>query len=403
MGPATTIVALKEAARMSARAGIVTNQSFLPTTEDLATLGMLDGWIRILVTDIDMFDRDLQALQWPHTLNLCVLLEGQTIGVGTDFAGWLPTIRMFAARFKGRVHAVECANELDIWHWQPPGWNPDRPNEGEFRPDPRLTPAFAARLVRDASPILRGAGMKVIAPSVASSRWPEYLADMVADLGDAADWQAFHPYGKKIDNHPANGGWGELKEALDQASGLARRPLALTELGVKLGEVGGLAAQAEYIKRLFALSATVPMTQLAFFTYFAWKDVIGIQGEGSFGLVEHDGTWRAACIEFQRACGGRKPVPPRRTDTDTGTGRQRQPGGEFKLGFAEWASREPQLLGTPLENETSPYPGLALQRTDRGLLIWTNLDGDAYLFEDLQSGGRFMWRVDWEVSQKLTG
>jgi hypothetical protein len=375
----------------------------LPTTEDLATLGMLDGWLRILVVDIDMFDRDLQALQWPATLKVCVLLEGQTIGVGNDFAGWLPTIQMFAQRFKGRVHAVECANELDIWHLQPPGWNPERPNEGQFRPDPRLTPAFAAALVRDASPHLRAADMKVIAPSVASGRWFDYLAEMTAQLGDSADWQAFHPYGKKINNHPPSDTWGELKEALDQASSIAGRPLALTELGVKLGDVGGAGHQAEYVKRLFDLSATLSQTQLAFFTYFAWKDAVGIPGEGSFGLVEADGSWRAACREFQRACGGRKPIPRGRTEGDTGIVRPRQPGGVFQLGFAEWAAREPRLLGIPLENETSPFPGISLQRTDRGLLIWTNVDGDVYLFEDVISGGRYVWRVGWEASQKLSG
>jgi hypothetical protein len=388
---------------MTSRAGIVTNQGMLPTTEDLATLGMLDGWLRILVQDIDMFDRDLQTLHWPDSINLCVLLEGQTIGVGNDFAGWLPTIRMFAERFKGRVRAVECANELDIWHWQPPGWDAARPDEGEFRPDPSLTPAFAASLVREASPHLRAAGMKVIAPSVASGRWFEYLADMTAQIGDAADWQAFHPYGKKIDNHPPSDTWGELKEALDQARGLAGRPLALTELGVKLGDVGGSDQQAEYVKRLFALSATLPASQLAFFAYFAWKDEVGIPGEGSFGLVEADGSWRAACREFQRACGGRKPVPPRRTDGDAGRVRPRRPGGVFQLGFAAWAAKEPRLLGIPLENETSPFPGISLQRTDRGLLIWTNVDGDVYLFEDVVSGGRFVWRVGWEASQRLSG
>ncbi len=385
---------------MSARVGIVTNQGILPTTEDLAALGMLDGWIRILVQDIDMFDRDLQALQWPSSINICALLEGQTIGIGNDFAGWVPTVQMFAERFQGRVQAVECANELDIWHWQPPGWDPVR-EEGPFPPDPRLTPSFAAGLIRDAAPHLHAAGMKVIATSVASGRWFDYLRDMVAEIGDAADWQAFHPYGKKINNHPPSETWGELKEALDQASSLAGRPLVLTELGVKLGDVGGPNEQAEYVRRLFDLSATLPTTQLAFFTYFAWKDDVGIPGEGSFGLVEADGSWREACREFQRCCGGRQPVPLPRPDPGNGEVRPHQPDAVFQLGFAEWASREPQLLGNPIENEVGPFPGLSLQRTDRGLLLWTNVDGDAYLFEDFVAGGRFVWRVGWEASQRV--
>jgi hypothetical protein len=379
---------------MSARAGIVTNQGLLPTIEDLANLGSLDGWIRILVVDMDMFDRDLQAMQWPDTVNICALLEGQTKGVGNDFVGWVPTIQEFAQRFKGRVQAVECANELDIWHWQPPE-NHD--------PDPKLTPAFAADLVRQASPILRGAGMKVIAPAVASGRWFDYLGEMSPLIGDAADWQAFHPYGKKIDNHPPNDGWQELREALDQAFALAGRPLALTELGVKVGEAGGFAGQAEYVKRLFGLAVNLPPSMLAFFCYFAWKDEVGIEGEGSFGLVEDDGSWRGACHEFQRCCGGRMPIPRRRPDRGTtGGGAQPEPqtGPVFKLGFKDWASREPQLIGTPGENESSPFPKLSVQRTTRGLLLWMDSGGDAYLFEDFVSSGRFIWRKEWNASQR---
>jgi hypothetical protein len=75
----------------------------------------------------------------------------------------------------------------------------------------------------------------------------------------------------------------------------------------------------------------------------------------------------------------------------------------FDFGFRDWASREPQLLGNPLDNESGPIPGLSVQRTDRGLLLWTISDSDAYLFEDLVSGGRFMWRTGWDSSQRLTG
>lgn len=395
---------------MDVNPGLVVNQGLLPTTEDLANLGMLDGWIRCLVQDIDMFDRDFTALAWPSSVKVCVLLEGQTIGIGNDFRGWIPTVKAFSRRFKGRVHALECANELDIWHLQPPGWDPDR-QEGPFRPDPRLTPAFAAQLVRDVSPFIRDAGMRVIAPSVASGRWFDYLAEMTALMGDAADWQAFHPYGKKIDNHPPSDTWSELKEALDQASAIARRPLALTELGVKIGDVGGPAEQAEYVRRLFGLAAKLPPGQLAFFSYFAWKDSVGIPGEGSFGLVEADGTWRAACREFQACCGGRRPVPtpppprpaPRPVDPEPFHVPVPLPGATFQLGFAEWALLEPRLLGQPVSNEMSPFRGLSMQRTDRGLLLWTNVDGDAYVFEDLKTGGRHVWRVGWSASQRVEG
>ena len=39
--------------------------------------------------------------------------------------------------------------------------------------------------------------MKVIAPAVASGRWFDYLAEMTPLMGDAADWQAFHPMARR--------------------------------------------------------------------------------------------------------------------------------------------------------------------------------------------------------------
>ncbi len=366
---------------MHLRAGLVINQTTLPTAEDLANLGLLNGWIRCLVKDIDQFDRELGASPWPSSVKLCVLLEGQTIGIGGDFSGWQATIADFAQRFSGRVHAVECANELDIWHWQPP--------EGH-EPNPLLTPEFAAQLVLDAAPHLRDANMRVIAPSVASGRWQEYLEAMTGAMGDAADFQAFHPYGQKIDGHPAHEDWGELAEAVARARGLAGRPLVLTELGVKVGEAGGQSGQAEYVRRLFGLMARLPQDVVEFFCYFAWKDRIGIPGEGAFGLVEENGHWRDACREFQRRCGGPQTLP--------GT-EPTEP--RFQFGFERWARLEPDLLGDPLEDELSPISGVAVQHTSRGLLFFANVDGGIYLFEELASNARHMWRDAWITSQPI--
>jgi hypothetical protein len=377
---------------MNINPGVVATQDILPSAEDLAALGLLNGWVRILVVDVERFDRALAAAGWPDTVRACVLLEGQTQGIGGDFAGWVTVVKEFARRFKGRVQAVECANELDIWHWQPPGWNPERPNEGPSRPNPLLTPQFAAKLVRDAAPHLRAANMKVIAPAVASGRWFDYLRDMTAELGNAADYQAFHPYGKKIDNHPPHAEWGELAETIAQAREIAGRPLALTELGVKVGEAGGPEGQAEYVRRLFGLMAQQPPGAVGLFCYFAWKDGIEIPGEGAFGLVEASGRWREACRTFQRACGGPHELP--REPVAPGVFR-------FQMGFKAWADREPELLGTPLEEELSPFPGLALQRTDRGLLLWTNVDGGVHLFHDFRTNARRVWREGWPASQPV--
>jgi hypothetical protein len=273
---------------MPAIPGIVVNDETMPTTDDLANLGLADGWVRCLVRDLDAFDRSLQELAWPSTVKLCALLEGQTAGVGGNFEGWDDTIARFASMFQGRVTAVECANELDIWHLQPPIGDPN----------PILTPEFAGDLVRRASQPLRDANMLVVAPAVASGDWVNYLDQMAQRIGDAADLQAFHPYGKKIDGFPDQSDWQELSEAIGIAREMARRPLALTEIGVKLGEVGGHAGQKEYMDRLFGLLAQ-PGVDVDFFCYFAWKDKIGIAKEGDFGIAEDDGSLREAGLALQ--------------------------------------------------------------------------------------------------------
>ena len=280
---------------MPAIPGIVVNDETMPTTGDLDALGLTNGWVRCLVRNIDAFDQRLQELAWPESVKLCALLEGQTSGVGGNFEGWDDTIRHFAERFRGRVVAVECANELDIWHFQPPP--PHQTN-------PILTPEFAGELVRRASGPLRDAGMTVIAPAVASEHWVDYLRTMSQTIGDAADLQGFHPYGKKIDNFPPHDHWQELRGAIDLARNLAGRPLALTEIGVKLDEVGGHEGQRGYMERLCALMGQ-PGVDVVFFCYFAWKDRIGIAREGDFGICEDDGTLRDAARALQMgALGG---------------------------------------------------------------------------------------------------
>jgi hypothetical protein len=274
---------------MPAIPGIVVNDETLPTTGDLEALGLTNGWVRCLVRDVGAFDQRLQELAWPSSVKLCALLEGQTSGVGGNFEGWETAIHDFATRFRGRVAAVECANELDIWQLQPPA--PHQPN-------PILTPEFAGDLVRTASGPLRDAGMTVIAPAVASEDWVNYLGRMSQRIGDAADLQGFHPYGKKIDGFPAHDHWQELREAIGLAKELAGRPLALTEIGVKLDEVGGREGQRTYMERLLGLMGQDDVG-VDFFCYFAWKDKIGIAREGDFGVCDEDGTPRGAALALQ--------------------------------------------------------------------------------------------------------
>jgi hypothetical protein len=164
--------------------------------------------------------------------------------------------------------------------------------------------------------------------------------------------------------------------------------LALTEIGVTVEDAGSQAEQAQYVRSLFDLM-TGQVGKVAFFCYFAWKDNIGHQQDGRFGLIEPNGEWRPAGEAFQDCCGG----PQDRTETV-----------RFDHGFGEWAAREGDLLGTPVENESAPFSGLAMQRTSRGLLIWANLPGvagGAFVFEDFSENRRLLWRLGTAHSEEV--
>jgi hypothetical protein len=73
----------------------------------------------------------------------------------------------------------------------------------------------------------------------------------------------------------------------------------------------------------------------------------------------------------------------------------------FQLGFAQWARLESELLGQPLENEKSPAPGVTVQRTNRGMLVWAGVDGGVYLFHAPQDNACRIWREGWARSQSV--
>ena len=281
--------------------GLATGQWALPSVELLARLGLRRGWLRTLVMDLDALPEQLRRLEYPPGVQVCILIEGQTggaNGLNHDWARVNPVARWIAANLRGLVHAVEVFNELDIWHWSPPP---------PFESSAILTPAFAASRVQQALGPLKDAGMLVIAPSVAGPWWTDYLTQMAAILGDGPDMYAFHPYGQRAYGVPtANTHWPELTMTLAQARALVPRPLAITEIGVKIGEAGGAAGQAAYVRALARLMAQTPADQVAFWNYFALQDSIGTDAEQqdqAFGLMLDSGTWRPAAFAFAEAVG----------------------------------------------------------------------------------------------------
>lgn len=146
--------------------GICINaRNAVPGRAECAALGLgNDDWVRTHVDgSLTLLDGMLARL--PTEVSVMVTLNNQCHEVGWDWSGWEMACRIIAANYAARVKIVGCGNELDLWHLQPPVGDPD----------PQLTPAFAAELVRRAAPILHDAGIQVAMSSVASGGWFEYL------------------------------------------------------------------------------------------------------------------------------------------------------------------------------------------------------------------------------------
>src|SRR5215210_6668459 len=102
------------------------------------------NWLRVLVVDQDRLLRQLTD-DLAENVKIIALINPQTPGVNTahtpdGIAGWKDAITEFAAKFEGKVQAVECLNEWDI--------------------GPKNTLDQVVTCATDASPILRARGMK---------------------------------------------------------------------------------------------------------------------------------------------------------------------------------------------------------------------------------------------------
>jgi hypothetical protein len=241
------------------------------SVDDLAELGVLNGWIRTPVQgSLNMLD---SLFSLPPSLNVLVMLNNECDEVGPDWSGWESAVTTLRDQFGGRVNALACGNELDLH---------GVPHE------------FAAELVHKTLPILAGTGIRTIATSVTSSDWANYLERLSAACGDQQpDFYDAHLYGQRFSGLLQNPSHGNMAEAIQTA--LARtqgRPLVLSEGGVKMADVGGAAGQETYVTRWVEMVRNAPAHQIAFGTFFALYDEVGAgipeeQGEFAFGLISH--------------------------------------------------------------------------------------------------------------------
>lgn len=278
----------------------VSAKDAIPDRAECAALGLT--WVRTNVDGSLSLVSDILA-KLPTNVSLMISLNNQCAQVKGDWSGLEEACRSLVvindAYHPSRIKIVGIGNELDLWHLQPP--------TGE--PDPKLTPAFAASLVKRAAPILRPAGIKVAMSSVASGSWPAYLEEMAALCRGAADHCDLHVYMKSINRIPEDPGWQTADAALRQAANLSGLPVIASEAGIKVRDCGGELWQGKWAAGLADLPA-----ELIF--YWCWHDRMaspGETGEAAFGARDLDGRAKPVWTALQTLFGGplaKPPTPP---------------------------------------------------------------------------------------------
>lgn len=350
--------------------GLVANaRGYWPSRSEFEALGV--GGVRTLVYSNNDLDVALQDV--PQGVKVVALLNSEHEDMHGSYGPWLETVDAFATRFAGRVHAVECGNELDLLE------------------DP---PELGARLVREARPILEEADMLTLMSSVAGPEWPAWL-QRACDLSRGwYDGVCAHFYGQRPDGFKTKPWFhGELRDAIETAYGIADKPVWLTEMGVKIGDAGSETFQADYLRKAFATVESLGRDVVPAAFYFAWTDAVGApheRGDQAFGLRDVQMRKRPAWYAFASLGTPVKEPLPVATSV---WGGDPPPSAIFQLGFLDWANREPTLIGQPHDvAEFGAVDGISQQRTTRGLLTWADLKGGQVTsFLDATNGKRYVW------------
>lgn len=263
------------------------------------------GWLRALVLDLGTWQAMYDGV--PTETNIAAVITGQSGPLGNDFwsDGWRERytsfVTEFCERFYKKVRLIEFANEWDFWN------NSDRAEK-------------AAELAIIGTEVCKSYGILGMLGSVASGDWQAELAKAIRVV-DAADKRlgyasihgfCFHPYMSYVQRDRGNdsfvvpgngmepaGGWERLSDKVRRAIEIAgHRTCALTELGIKVGDAGGLDKQSLYVHGAFEdeLAQFTP-DEVIMATYFCWQDQNGSPGErgdAAFGLIGEGGELRPA-------------------------------------------------------------------------------------------------------------
>lgn len=254
------------------------------------------GWVRALMYDFDTYEGFVGSV--PNTTNIAMVLTGQTANFGNDFwsDGWrtnyVNVVTEICERWYKKVRLIEFANEWDFWD------NEDKAEK-------------AVELAVLGTNVCKRYGILGVLGSVASGDWVAQLDRACRHL-DAVEQQmgyravhgvAFHPYVSYVQRDGDNGfvvpadgpssGWGRLRDKVRTALDVAKRPVALTELGIKVSDAGGLSAQELWAHGCFEdeLRVFTP-DELLMATIFCWSDANGSPGESGdqgFGMIGEQG------------------------------------------------------------------------------------------------------------------
>ena len=290
------------------RLGIVVSaRNAWANAEELRALGA--RCVRTIVYDFD--DLDAALRNHPPDVRVIVVLDSRFPGIGrdlTDLSGWQAAVRELAARFAGRVWALECLSTWDTL---------------DVEPGAAVACATSAgRILRDS-----GSGIACLLGSVAGPRWIARLQEAARSLTtedrDLLAGACFHPHRKNARGLPGfdhpRFEHGEIDVTIQDAHDIVQLPIWVTELGVRLGQAGGETGQARYLGNAFELLGALPGDVLGAAIYRSWWDPAGApheRGDHAFGLRREDvfdpdldGKPRGAWYAFAEAAGGTG-VPP---------------------------------------------------------------------------------------------
>lgn len=264
------------------------------------------GWLRALV--LDMGTWQTMCAQVPSGTNVAAVITGQSLSLGNDFwsNGWrqrfIDDVTAFCEQSYKNVRLIEWTNEWDTWS------NSDRAEK-------------AAEIAAIGTDICKKYGILGVLGSVAGADWKAELARSIARINQmeaALGYRvihgfAFHPYASRVHRDSdveGNSGFDlpntdwpricyKVREAIEIAGG---RACAVTEVGIKLGDVGGIFNQETYVHGLFEDElGCLTSSELLMATYFCWTDQNGApseRGDSAFGLIAEDGSQRPAYRAF---------------------------------------------------------------------------------------------------------